>query len=231
MKRLLTQFLAATLAAVALASPAFADPTWEYSTTATPIAVAPNTPGGSLGLTSQSSFSAPVSGPGPSGIVATTVLGTTGTGTDTYTNASYTIQIQIKDMTSGSIGKFSFVGQFSGTFSATSGSNITNALIDPSTNTATTSNPVVEKQTIGGNTYTVTLFPQVIIGSLGSLPASIGGTVSVVGGSSTPPGGGTTGGGGTVSTTPEPSTMMLSTLGLSVLGLAALRRRLRRQYA
>jgi hypothetical protein len=227
MKRLLTQFVASLAAAAALAAPAYADPSWTYTTNASPLAVAPDVPGGGLVLTSQSTPSAVTTG--GSGIVATTVLGTISLGTDHYTNAGYEVDIGINDQGSGQSHTFAFHGQFSGDFSATTGSNITHQFLDPVTNQPV-ADKVSESFTIGGNLYTVTLDPHVIIGALGSFPASIGGFVDV-NGSGGGTGSGGDGGGGGIQTTPEPSTMVLSALGMSMLGLAALRRRLRRQMA
>jgi hypothetical protein len=220
MKRLLTQVVATVAAAAALATPAFAEPTWTYTTKVSPLAVAPDVPGGGLILTSQTTPSAAVTG--PSGIVATTVLGSISTGNDHYTNAGYEVDISIQDQGSAQSHTFVFNGQFSGDFSATKGANITHQFLDPVTNLPT-AGKVAESFNIGGVLYTVTLDPSVIIGALGSFPASIGGNVTFTGDN--------TGGGGDVQATPEPSTMVLSALGLSVLGLAALRRRLRRQMA
>jgi hypothetical protein len=221
MKRLLTRLVASLAAAVALAAPAYADPQWTYTTKVSPLAVAPDVPGGGLILTSQTTPSAVVSG--PSGIVATTVLGSISIGTDHYTNAGYEVDITINDQGSSQSHTFAFNGQFSGDFSATKGANITHQFLDPTT-MLPVSGTVSETANIGGVAYTVTLDPSVIIGALGSFPASIGGNVNFTGDN-------TGGGGGDTQTTPEPSSLMLSALGLSVLGLAALRRRLRRQLA
>lgn len=235
MKRLLTRLAATVLAAAAMTAPVCAD--WTYSTIATPTSVTPIAPGGSLSLTSYSPAPGTPSISGNSNIVATTVLGSIGTGTDTYSNAGYSVAISITDKPSGLSKVFTFNGAFSGTFSTTTGSSISNVLIDPTTGLplAAGLQSVSQTQTIGSAVYTVALNQQVIVGPLGSLPASIGGTVSVVGGTNSNPGGGDNGGGdnggGGVQATPEPSTMLLSTLGLTVLGLGALRRRLRRQEA
>jgi hypothetical protein len=221
MKRLLTRLVVAGVAWLAYGSTAHADPSWTYTTVATPLAVAPDSPGGGLVLTSQSTPSAVTAG--TSGIVATTVLGSTTAVTDHYTNAPYQVAITVKDVGSGNSHTFTFKGEFSGTFGASTGANITDLLQDPVSMVFDANNKVTESFSIGGNLYTVTLDPHVIVGNLGSFPASIGGTVSVTGSDG--------GGGGGVSTTPEPSTMVLSMLGLSVLGVTAIRRRLRPQAA
>jgi hypothetical protein len=220
MKRLLTRLVVVGVAWLAYGATAFADPSWTYTTIATPLAVAPDSPGGGLVLTSQSIPSAVTAG--TSGIVATTVLGTVSSGTDTYTSAPYNVAITINDVASGQSHTFSFNGAFSGTFSATTGSNITNTLQDPVTLAFSPTATVAESFTIGGNLYTVSLDPHVIVGNLGSFPASIGGTVTVNGSSTST---------GPVSSTPEPSTMVLSIMGLSALSLTALRRRLHPQAA
>jgi hypothetical protein len=220
MKRLVTRFLVAGIAWLGYAASAHADPTWTYTTLASPLAIAPDVPGGGLVLTSQSTPSAPTTG--GSQIVATTVIGSVSQGTDHYTNAGYSVDINVKDFDSGLTHTFTFKGQFSGNFSATTGSQITHQLQDPVTMAFNDTALVSESFTFSGsgNTYTVTLDPHVIVGNLGSLPASIGGTLAVVGGPGDQQG-------DNVSSTPEPSTMVLSLLGLSVAGVTVIRRRLR----
>ena len=226
MKRLLTRLLVAGIAWLGYAAAAHADPSWTYTTQASPLAISPDVPGGGLVLTSQSSPSAVTSG--TSGIVATTVLGTVSSGsTNHYSNAAYQVGITVNDVGSGQAHTFTFQGLFSGDFSSTSGANIVHQLIDPATSVASSTAQVAQSFVIGGNNYTVTLDPHVIIGNLGSFPASIGGFVSATGDGGQGGGGG--GGGGDVSNTPEPSTMVLSMVGLSALGMAALRRRLRQR--
>src|SRR5439155_4911506 len=167
MKRLLTQCAAALAAAVILAVPAYAEPSWTYTTKATPLAIAPDVPGGGLILTSQSSPSAVTSG--TSGIVATTVLGSVSSGAaDHYTNAAYQVGITVNDVASGQSHTFTFNGLFSGDFSSTSGANIVHQLIDPATSVASSTAQVSQSFVLGGNNYTVTLDPHVIIGNLGS---------------------------------------------------------------
>jgi hypothetical protein len=229
MKRFLTRLLVAGVACLAYTGAVHADPTWTYTTTASPLAIAPDVPGGGLVLTSQSTPSQPVTG--ASGIVATTVLGSISVGTDHYTNAGYEVDIMINDKNGGSH-TFAFHGAFSGDFSATTGSHITHVLMDPATG-APSSSAVSQTADINGNTYTVTLDPNVIIGPLGSFPASIGGHVTTSGSNNGDTGntGNTGGDNGNTQTAPEPSTMLLSMLGLSVLGVSAIRRRLRRQAA
>jgi hypothetical protein len=228
MKRLLTRLWIAGLAWLACAGLAHAEATWTYTTHATPLAVSPEAPGsGGLILTSQTVESAPTTGPGPSGIVATTVLGSISTGTDHYTadHATYSVDVNVKDVNSGQVKTFTFNGNFSGTFSATTGAQIVHQLQDPVTGLFSDTALVSQTKTIAGNEYTVTLDPHVIVGNLGSLPASVGGFISVV----SADGSGTSGSTGDVKSTPEPSTMVLSLLGASALGVAAIRRRLRRQ--
>jgi hypothetical protein len=224
MTRFLTHLLIAGAAWGIFTAAAHADPSWTYTTKATPLAIAPDSPGGGLILTSQSTESAVTTG--KSGIVATTVLGTIAIGNDHYTQAGYQVDITVNDKGSGQSHTFSFNGQFTGDFSATKGAQLVHELIDPVTHVATSSSTVSESFVIGGNTYMVTIDPHVIVGALGSFPASIGGFVEVVGGD----GSSSNGGDNThVATAPEPSAMVLSMLGVSVLGVAAVRRRLRRQ--
>ena len=224
MNRLLTRLLVAGIAWLGYAAAAHADPSWTYTTQASPLAIAPDVPGGGLILTSQSTPSAVTSG--TSGIVATTVLGSVSSGAaDHYTNAAYQVGITVTDVASGSSHTFTFNGLFSGDFSSTSGANVAHQLIDPATSVASGTATVAQTFVIGGNNYTVTLDPHIIVGNLGSFPASIGGFIAATGDSGNPGGGGENPGG--PSNTPEPSTMVLSMVGLSALGVAALRRRLR----
>ena len=96
MKRLLTRLFVAGVALLGYCGAAQADATWTYTTLASPLAVAPDVPGGGLLLTSQTVPSKETTG-GPSGIVATTVVGSVSQGTDHYTNAGYKVDITINN--------------------------------------------------------------------------------------------------------------------------------------
>src|SRR5581483_8755409 len=112
-----------------------------------------------------------------------------------------------------------FSGVFSGELSARS-ANIKNSFSGETTRTVT----------LGGNTYQVSLSNDLYsppgppgISNAGSISAHVEVTPA-----SDDTGGGP---GGGPSDTPEPSTMLLSGLGLSVLGAASWRRQQRRQQA
>src|SRR5207247_8464293 len=135
----------------------------------------------------------------------TTVLGTVSSGsTDHYSNAAYQVGITVNDVGSGQAHTFTFQGLFSGDFSSTSGANIVHQLIDPVSGIGSSTATVSQSFVLGGNNYTVTLDPHVIIGNLGSFPASIGGFVSATGDGGQGGGGGR--GGRDVSSHSEPST-------------------------
>jgi len=168
-----------------------------------------------------------------SSIVAFTISGNTDVNGATY-NLPYTVSIIATLLNpdgspTSMTNTFTFNGQLVGKLGLNS-AQFTNTLQDPNTNvygsTTVTSVPWTAPD---GQVVSVSLNPTLIIGpASGSLPASLGGSISVSGEASTT-GGGTTGGGttggGSPSNTPEPSTMLLSCLGLSCLGATAWRKR------
>src|SRR5262249_15037485 len=124
---------------------------------------------------------------------------------------------------------FSFDGTLNGTLGLNS-AQFTNTLKDSTTGNFL-STPITQDWVApDGQDVKVTLDPTLHIGpAQGSLPASLGGSITVTGqfsGGDTS-GGNTTGGGDTggPANAPEPSTMLLSCLGLSCLGASAWRKR------
>ncbi len=135
----------------------------------------------------------------------------------TFTAVPYNLTITLTDAASLATDTLSFGGTVNGTLSS-SHSNITNTFSGPTTQTSV----------LGGNTYTVTIGPFSPPGPPSSTTVgSISAFVSVLG----PQGGGGGGGGGSVGGAPEPSTAVLSCLGISFLGLSSWRRRKTSQAA
>jgi hypothetical protein len=148
---------------------------------------------------------------GPSDVVATNIRmfsSAPRTTPDAITNGSYSLTLNLVDSASGESGSVTFTGMLNGTFSTTS-ANVTNAFTGPTS----------QQLTLGGHLYTITIGPYAPPGPPGAANA---GTISAhvdVGDS----------GGGSGGDSPEPSTLVLSGLGLSFLGVASWRKR--RQHA
>jgi hypothetical protein len=131
---------------------------------------------------------------------------------DRVTNGAYTLSLFLQDDLSKQSTTLTFKGAFNGTISATS-ANIANTF-DPS--------KLSQSVTLGGHLYTVTLGNY---SPPGPPDASNAGSISAHVGVDefTPPP--TTGGGpGPTGNAPEPSTLVLSCLGLTSLGLAGWRK-------
>jgi PEP-CTERM motif len=193
---------------------------WTYNWTRNPIAV-PADPGGTGGIALTNE---PVNhAVGSSDIVATelrTFSSASASTPDTFTNAPFSLTLTLTDDNSHQTTSLTFNGVFNGSFSAGS-ANITASW------TGSTSQTVV----LGNDTYAVSMTGYSPPGPPGSANAgSIGTHVDVSAGSS---GGGGGGGGGgdpgpPANPVPEPSTLALSGLGLSFLGLASWRKWKRR---
>ncbi len=139
-----------------------------------------------------------------------TFINTGVTGADTFgTGQHATVGLTIIDGTDNKTVNFGL--KFSGNLSATN-SQITVALDGPSSRTLT----------VNGNTYTASLSSIVPPGVPGAIPGSVGGTIFAGIHVVTPPP--PPGGGPPTGNAPEPSTMVLSCLGLSMLGAAGWRR-------
>jgi hypothetical protein len=188
---------------------------WTYNWARSPISITADSPGtGGLTLTDQPLGHAT----GSSDIVATnirTFSSAPRTNPDKITAKPYTLSLFLQDDASGASAALVFHGAFSGTLSSSS-ANITNVF----------SGSLSQTVALGKHTYTVNIGP---FAPPGPPSASNAGTISAhvlvdedpgTGGGG---GGGGTGGGGTPHA-PEPSTLLLSFLGLSGLGAGAWRR-------
>lgn len=117
-----------------------------------------------------------------------------------FLDAAYSLTLRLTDDTSGATGTLSFTGVFSGTLSASS-ADISTAFTSPTT----------QSVVLGNNKYIVTIGDYSPPGPPGINNAgSIGASVEVIAGDPDP---------GPINDVPEPSTVMLSGLGLSFLGM------------
>jgi hypothetical protein len=183
---------------------------WTYNFGRSPVAVPANVGGtGGLTLTDEQTHQAD----GTSDIVATNIRAFSSAlrnQPDTFSNSPYTLSLFLKDNASGQSTTLSFKGVFNGIISATS-SNVTTTFIGQ----------LAQTVKLGSNTYTVNLGNYA---PPGPPDASNAGSISahVAVNEITPP---STGGGGPgPAQAPEPSTLVLSCLGLSGLGMAGWRR-------
>jgi hypothetical protein len=200
-------FVAAVLAATAFGvGPAHADfVPWSYNFTPSALSIAADSPGtGGLSLTNEPTKRAD----GTSDVVVTNIRAFSSAlrgSPDHFTHAAYSFTLVLTDLTSHQSATLKFSGFFSGSFSATS-SNIQN------TYTA----PLIQTVTLGGHMYTVNLGTYAPPGppdasNAGSISAHV--AVDEVHGGGPPP-----------AHAPEPTTLLLSCLGLSGMGLAGWRR-------
>jgi hypothetical protein len=147
---------------------------------------------------------------------------------DKLTHAGYTLTVSITDTNSGAMGSWTFNGELNGTFSKKS-SNVMNTFLQNGVPVLSLSHVLVLGDAVHGfNTYTIVLDEYVHPGNPSSSnPGSIGGHIDVTaggeGGHTGPPPPPSVG-------SPEPSTLLLSGLGLSGLGCVSWRR-WRRQWA
>jgi hypothetical protein len=237
MQSVWTRLCTATLAALLLLGAkahAEAIPIYSYTTNAEPSTI--DTGVGHSGALTISVQSVPH----PISIVdsffnAAQVTGATLTG-DNYQHAGYKLNINITDAASGQTKTASFLGEFNGSF-LPGGSQVYNTLF----NNNDASQPLKTgkvTQTLtfdNGAVYTVTLNALANVNSQNSpLQTIIGGEIVVQTKGSTGSDGGTSSGnngGDNSSPSPEPSTMLLSCLGVSCLGLSAWRKRRARKAA
>jgi hypothetical protein len=181
---------------------------WKYNWERSPVAISADAPGsGGVSLTNEPEKEAT----GSSDIVATNLKVFSSAPAEDpdqlITGGQYTLTLKLTDAESGEFATLSWNGKLTGTFSKES-SNLNNAF-DPST-------PLTRTVTLGDNDYTVTMGPYSPPGPPSASNAgSIGAHVDV---NATPiP--------GPVEEVPEPSTLLLSGLGLSILGAARWRQR------
>jgi hypothetical protein len=180
---------------------------WTYDWHRNPIAVAADAGGtGGISLTNEPTNHAV----GSSDIVATNLRSFSDASPsrpDTFTNKIYSLILTLTDNASKQSGKLIFTGELNGTVTANS-ADITNTWLSQTTQTLT----------LGHNTFTVSMNPFSPPGPPSATNA--GGVSTHV--TVSPDGGG--GGGGGPPHAPEPSTLALSGLGLSFLGLASWRK-------
>ena len=196
MKSLSARLLATWIALLAVAaSHSRADfLNWTYSSSASPpvVSVGANSPGGggSVQLTGFTSAAGALSIP----VVAYTT--SAGTGVSFTGSLPYTLSLNITDSTTHDTGSLTFSGSIVGNLSPTSSTL---------TNTFTTASPL----TLDGHVYTVSIAPVNLAGP-SSPQQNILATVSVSNAG---------GGGPHPSNTPEPTSLVLSGLGFTFLGL------------
>ncbi len=177
---------------------------WTYSWSRNPISV-PSDGTGTGGISMTLSPLTPgtnLVGDSDINAVNLSTFSSAPTGTvDTFTNAKYSLTIQLTDLTSGTSGSLTFNGAFNGTLSTTS-AQIDNTFLSPLT----------QDLVLGQHDYTVSLNSYVPPG----LPSattfgSIGAHVSIADAPSNPQsnnGGGSPG----VSDVPEPATLLLASM-------------------
>jgi hypothetical protein len=156
---------------------------------------------------------------GTSDIVVTNIraFSSAGRGTpDVFSHAAVSFALLLKDELSNKTATLTFSGFFNGTISATS----SNVAFTPTA-------PLTQTVKLGTNTYTINLGNY---SPPGPPDASNAGSISAhVGVNEIPTGGG--GGGGGNNQAPEPSTLLLSCLGLAGTGLAGWRKWRQRRTA
>jgi hypothetical protein len=200
-----TVLYASVLALLAGAGGARADLIeWSYNWDRTPVSVISDTGNGSVSFTNEPTKHAT----GSSDTVATNLKANSlapATAPDTISgsNGNYTLTLKLTDKASGQSGTLTFTGKLSGSLSKDS-ANITNQF------TGLLTQPLV----LGTNTYTVTLGQYAPPGPpSASNFGSIAAHVDVQGGV------------GSAQSTPEPSALLLSGLGLALAGGAGWRKR------
>jgi hypothetical protein len=197
-------------------TPAWASPSptpdvgWTYNFTPNQPFLSSNTGNGTVSFTNE-----PTKNASNSSDVVVTNLKVSSTASsaspDSFigTGGAWSIGLKLTDATSGASTNMTFTGQLGGTWTATS-ANVTNTFTGNQSYTWTAPD---------GNKYTVSLVGYTPPGPpTASNAGSIAAFVQVTPGSS---------GGGNTSGTPEPSTLVLSCLGLGFAGLTSWRKRRR----
>jgi hypothetical protein len=124
---------------------------------------------------------------------------------DTFTHANYTFTLHLQDTASNATGNVTFSGFFSGGLTT----NNANIKLNPTS-------PMTQQVTLGSNVYTVTLGNYSPPGPPGA--ANAGSLNAII--TAAP-----SNGGGTISSSPEPSSLLLAGLAVPCLGLSAWRTR------
>jgi hypothetical protein len=214
MKRLHLSLFAALAVTFVAHSHAFASfVPWTYNWSRSPVSIAADVPGtGGLSLTDEALNHAV----GSSDIVATNIRSFSSalrTAPDTFTAKPYTLSLFLQDDASGDHTTISFSGAFSGSLSKDS-ANIKNVFTGLATQTVK----------LGSHTYSVAIGQYA---PPGPPTASNAGSISAHVTIDQDPDPGTGTGGGTGGhEAPEPCTLVLGGVGLSLAGLAGLRRKL-----
>lgn len=204
-------------------SPAWATPSatpdvqWSYNFT-------PNSPFvGSSGTGTVTFTNEPTKGATNSSDIVVTNLRDSSTASsdhpDTITNGAWKVGLQLTDTATGLSKTMMFTGTLGGSFSS-GNSNVTDTFTGQTTQTWTATGKNSAGQTVT-NTYTVSLTGYTPPGppsaaNAGSISAHVNVTTNTTGG-----GGGVIGGG----SAPEPSTLVLSCLGLAFAGASSWRKR------
>lgn len=213
MKRSFVALMGSALALLLLAgSPAWAGFVgWDYAWSPGSLVVAADSGGtGGVSFTLQ----APAHADGTSDIIATnlrTFSSAPRTIPDSVAAGNYTLTLSLTDSASGQQGTATFTGVLSGTFSTTS-SEVRNSFTGPTSQTLN----------LGGHKYTITIGPYA---PPGPPSAANAGTISAHVDVDQDTGNNNGG------DTPEPSTLVLSCLGISFLGAAGWRKWKRGQVA
>ena len=203
MKRSLTLLVPAFALLLGAGARARADQVqWTYNWDRSPVSVLSDSGNGSVLFTNEPTKQAV----GSSDTVATNLKASSlaaSSHPDTLTSSgAYKLTLTLTDTTSGQSGVLSFLGKLSGTFSKDN-ANITNAFTGALTGTLT----------LGKNTYTVTIGPYSPPGppsasNFGSIAAHVDVQPGVV-----------------VAKTPEPTSLVLGCVGLSLAGVSSWRKR------
>jgi hypothetical protein len=174
-----------------------------------------------ISLTNQATQSAT----GPSDVVATSISAFSASPTQVGfgSGGSYAVVLQLTDSQSGKSATYTWNGTFGGTLSAGSSeitSTITGGTVSTNNGTVSFSGTDAPTVALGNNNYTVSLDSYTHPGPPSeNLTGSLGGFVNV------------TTLGTSSSTTPEPSALLLSGVGLSFAGIASWRKRRQRLAA
>jgi hypothetical protein len=201
MKRLLVCLFAATLG-LAMASSAWAGPvTYSYDWTPSNLFIAGDGSHNLIDFSNQGGTT--VTGPTDG---AATNISVDNNQTDTFTNIGYTLKVKLTD--GANTGTLVFNGTLNGTVTSGVPSGFSNTFVPPTS----------QSLDLGSDHFVVSMNGFVPPNPFGGKPGGIGFHIDVNGGNGTPPPPPPT------NDTPEPSTVLLSLLGIGGLGLKAWRK-------